>query len=340
MKNNPSTFLNLLDAYVSKYLPISVGASPNTIKSYKTSYRLLIEFMYKKKNINAEEITFDILNQQTLLDFLEWLAVERSCSASTKNQRLSALVSFSLYAQNRDFEAATIFRNSICKIPIKKTQHKQRAVFTLQEVKILLDLPDERREIGLRDKVLLSFMYATGARVQEVCDLEVGKIYFNDKGATINLIGKGNKIRRIGIPAICATMLNNYIRHRKIHDRPERHLFSSQTHEKMTVSCIEGIFAKYVKLAKMNYPDMFTQNSYPPHSMRHSTASHMLESGVPMVVIKNFLGHASLQITQIYAELSQSTIDKHLKEWNEKWFPSSEFKIKEDEKNEVPDFLK
>lgn len=340
MKNNPSTFLNLLDAYVSKYLPISVGASPNTIKSYKTSYRLLIEFMYIKKNINADEITFGILNQQTLLDFLEWLEIERFCSASTKNQRLSALVSFSSYAQNRDFEAATIFRNSICKILIKKTQHKQRAVFTLQEVKMLLNLPDERREIGLRDKVLLSFMYATGARAQEVCDLEVGKIYFNDKGATINLIGKGNKIRRIGIPSICAAMLNDYIRHRNILNRPDKHLFSSQTHEKMTVSCIEGIFAKYVKLAKINFPDMFIQKSYPPHSMRHSTASHMLEAGVPMVVIKNFLGHASLQTTQIYAELSQGTIDKHLKEWNEKWFPNTEIKMKEEKKNKIPSFLK
>ena len=114
MKNNESIFLNLLDAYVSKYLPISVGASPNTIKSYKTTYRLLIEFMYTNKNVNANCITFDMLNQETLLDFFEWIEIERSCSISTRNQRQSALLSFSAFAQNRNFEAATVFSNVTC----------------------------------------------------------------------------------------------------------------------------------------------------------------------------------------------------------------------------------
>ena len=110
------------------------------------------------------------------------------------------------------------------------------------------------------------------------------------------------------------------IARRRIVAEPDRHVFSSQTHEKMTVSCIEGIFNKYVHLAKDENPKLFKESSYPPHSMRHSTASHMLEAGVPLVVIKNFLGHKSLQSTQIYAELSQNTVDKHLKEWNAKWF--------------------
>ena len=102
--------------------------------------------------------------------------------------------------------------------------------------------------------------------------------------------------------------------------QPSRHVFSSQTHEQMTVSCIEGIFKKYVSKAKELNPGLFTAGSYPPHSMRHTTASHLLEAGVDIVTIKNILGHASLQTTQIYAEMSQETVDKKLKEWNEKWF--------------------
>ena len=86
------------------------------------------------------------------------------------------------------------------------------------------------------------------------------------------------------------------------------------------MSCIEGIFRKYVSLAKADNPELFTAGSYPPHSMRHTTASHLLEAGVDIVTIKNILGHASLQTTQIYAEMSQETVDKKLKEWNEKWF--------------------
>ena len=93
----------------------------------------------------------------------------------------------------------------------------------------------------------------------------------------------------------------------------------SQTHEQMTVSCVEEIFAKYIVKAKRKYPDQFSYN-YTPHSMRHTTVTHMLEAGVPLIVVKNFLGHVSLQTTQIYTEISQDTVDRQLKSWNDKWF--------------------
>jgi len=341
MKNDSSGFLELLDAYISSYLPRAVGASVNTVKSYKYAFRLLIGFMYQQKKIQADKITFENLDYEMLIEFFMWIEEERGCSASTKNQRLSALVSFSGYAQNRNFAAASVFRNSINKIPMKKASKKKRAVFSMQEVTILLKLPDNCKETGLRDKVLLSLIYASGARAQEICDLTVGNIQFHPKGASLNINGKGGKTRRIGIPNACADMLKKYIAHRNLNDKPERHVFSSQTHEQMTVSCIEEIFKKYVSIAKKGNPLLFQENSYPPHSMRHSTASHMLEAGVPLVVIKNFLGHTSLQSTQIYADISQNTIDKHLKEWNEKWFPRNLANEEEPpKKDNIPAFLK
>lgn len=204
MKNKASDFLNLLDAFITTYLPCSVGDSPNTVKSYKYAFRLLIEFMYKENGIDADKITFDKLDYITLTDFFTWIGSLRGCSASTKNQRLSAIASFSAYAQNRDFAAASVFRNSVNKIPVKKTQHKQRVILSCQEVTILLALPNENRVIGLRNKILLSLMYASGARAQEICDFTVGKLQFHQKGATLNIRGKGGKSRRIGIPAACA----------------------------------------------------------------------------------------------------------------------------------------
>jgi site-specific recombinase XerD len=340
MKNKVSAFLKLLDTFIITYLPCSVGASPNTVKSYKYAFRLLIEFMYMEKGIEADKITFDKLDYQILTDFFSWIESVRGCSASTKNQRLSAISSFSAYAQNRDFAAASVFRNSVNRIPVKKTLHKQRAIFSRQEVTILLALPDENRETGIRDKILLSLMYASGARAQEMCDLTVGNLQFQQKGATLNIKGKGGKSRRIGIPNACAILLKQYIEHRKISDRPERHIFSSQTHEQMTISCIEEIYKKYITIAKKEKPSLFTARGYPPHSMRHSTASHMLEAGIPLVVIKNFLGHASLQSTQIYAEISQNTVDRYLKEWNEKWFPGNVEERKTTQTaNRIPEFL-
>jgi len=338
--NKPSRFLELLNSFITNYMPCSIGASPNTVTSYKYAFRLLLEFMYSTKGISADKITFEQLDFGTLTEFLDWIEKDRGCSASTKNQRLSAIISFSDYAQNRDFDAASVFRSGVVKIPMKKGQKKQRTMFSAQEVSILLRLPNESKNIGLRDKVLLSVMYASGARAQEMCDLKIGSIQFNAKGATLNIKGKGGKSRRIGISDNCAKMLQKYISHQRLTSKPDKHVFSSQTHEHMTVSCVEGIFKKYVRQAKAENSALFREDSYPPHSMRHSTASHMLEAGVPIVVIKNFLGHASLQTTQIYAELTQNTVDKHLKEWNEKWFFHDSEIIKESRKaNEMPDFL-
>ena len=240
--NKPSKFLELLDSFITSYMPCSVGASPNTVTSYKYAFRLLLEFMYSKKGIPADKITFEQLDFDIMTEFLNWIEKDRGCSASTKNQRLSAIISFSEYAQNRDFDAASVFRRGVIKIPMKKAQKKNRAVLSAQEVSILLRLPDDSKKIGLRDKVLLSLMYASGARAQEICDLTVGSIQFNMKGATLNIKGKGGKSRRIGISGNCAKMLQKYISHRRLSSKPDKHIFSSHTHERMTVSCIEGIF--------------------------------------------------------------------------------------------------
>ncbi len=234
--NEPSKFLELLDSFITNYMPCSVGASPNTVTSYKYAFRLLLEFMYSKKGIPADKIAFEQLDFDTMTEFLDWIEKDRGCSASTKNQRLSAIISFSEYAQNRDFDAAAVFRRGVIKIPMKKAQKKKRAVLSAQEVSILLRLPDDIKEIGLRDKVLLSLMYASGARAQETCDLTVGNIQFNMKGATLNIKGKGGKSRRIGIPDNCAKMLQKYISHRRLGPKPDKHIFSSQTHEQMTIS--------------------------------------------------------------------------------------------------------
>ena len=183
-------------------------------------------------------------------------------------------------------------------------------------------------------------MYASGARAQEVCELTVGDVtFFNDK-ATVKLLGKGRKARTISIPADAAGILKSYITYRKVQEKYDRHIFSSQTHEKMTVSCIEEIFFKYVEKGKAEHPEHFREKSYTPHSMRHTTATHMLEAGVPLVVVKNFLGHASIQTTQIYAEISQRTADRELKAWNDRWFLKKEESSPTDYENSmIPDFL-
>ena len=338
MSRRKIEFMSLLEDYFETYLPYSRGLSQNTIESYKQSFMLLLQFMQNVKGIDADDIRFSSLDYDTLLEFFNWLEKERQCKPVTRNQRLSALSAFSEYAQNRAFDAAFIFRSAIIKIPIKRGSKKRRAVFSREEIKILLSLPDERYETGLRDKVLLSFMYATGARAQEICDFTVSDLHISGKSASVTLLGKGSKTRQVGVSLTLAETVQKYIRHRHIERYPERHVFSSQTHELMTVSCVEGIYKKYVTIAKKKHPDLFLQDSYPPHSMRHSTACHLLEAGVDIVTIRNILGHVSVQTTQIYAEMSQDSVDKKLKEWNETWF-GSKIDLKEPKKD-IPYFLK
>ncbi|WP_278245342.1 phage integrase SAM-like domain-containing protein [Ruminococcus sp. HUN007] len=179
MKRKKScSFLNLLESWFGTYLPTAKGLSPATIKSYKTAFRVLLEFMYSEKDINAGEVGFEDLTSDIITDFLDWLETERKCSISTRNHRLSVLNAFSEYAQNRDFEAASIFRASLLKIPQKKGIAAKRSYFTRDEIKLLLSFPNSKTAIGKRDRALLCFMYASGARAQEVCELTVGDLSF------------------------------------------------------------------------------------------------------------------------------------------------------------------
>ncbi len=340
MKKNSSEFMDLLENYFTIYLPCSVGAAPNTITSYKYTFKLLFKFLDEQRGLCSDRITFVVLNYDTVSGFLEWLETERNCSISTRNQRLAALSAFSAYAQNRNFDAARCFRRDVNQIPAKKKRQKARAIFDLEEVKLLLSLPAGKTKTEVRDRVLLSVMYATGARAQEICDLTVADVRFGKESATLMLKGKGGKYRHIGIPSAPSNILQNYIAARGIEQQYAQFIFPSQTHAKMTVSCIEGIFKKYIALAKQLRPELFREKNYSPHSMRHSTATHMLEAGVPLIVIKNFLGHSSLQTTQIYAEVSQDALDRHIKEWNKKWF--SDYgggDAQQHSKKRIPDFL-
>lgn len=116
---------------------------------------------------------FQDLDFETIDSFLKWIETERGCSVSTRNLRLSALTSFAAYAQNRNFEAATVFANAVRRIPVKKASSQPRIIFSLDEVSALLRLPDTEKRLGFRDQVLLNLMYASGARAQEICDLKV-----------------------------------------------------------------------------------------------------------------------------------------------------------------------
>ncbi len=278
---------------------------------------------------------------ETVDGFLKWIETERGCSASTRNLRLSALASFASFAQNRNFEAAVVFANAVRGIPIKKTAVQPRITFSLDEVSVLLRLPDPEKRLGFRDQALLNLMYASGARAQEICDLKVRDFLVEKNLYKLTVTGKGNKTRRIVIARLSGILLERYLEETGKSRQLDAYIFSSQTHPQMTISCIEEIYKKYITLARQEHPEMFLAKRYSPHTMRHTTATHMLEAGVPLMAIKNFLGHSSVSTTERYAELSQGTVNRHIREWNEKWFSHQKGKPDNQKKeNQLPDFLK
>jgi len=306
-------FLEVLSDYLSKYTTVTKGLSQNTIRSYTYTFRLLFVFLKETRTLEPEKVDFNIFDQNTLEAFLEWLEEKRRCSINTRNQKLSGLSAFAKYAINREPVMAAGFYSAVNRIPKKKTDKPVPVYFTKEEIGILLHMPNGKRRIEFRNRTLLSVLYATGARAQELCDIQVRDIHFGDK-TSIKLVGKGNKARKVTIPPQCAILLKEYLSSENKLTNLNSHAFSSQTNEHMTVSCVEEIVKKYVKLAKKENPSLFREKNYSPHSFRHSIAVHMLEAGIPLPVIKNFLGHSSIEVTMIYATVSDELKNKYLKE--------------------------
>jgi len=266
-------FVSLLGKFFTDYLPISVNASPNSIESYKCAFRLLFNYLNDVAEIDTGRITFEMLNFDLLTGFFDWLIINRKNSRITAKQRMGALSSFAEYAQNRNLEAGYVFRNNLERIykkSFRRVKGKQRCTFTRQELEILFSLPDPSDKIGWRDLVLLVVMYACGARAQEICDLTVKDVAYDINGyAILTLIGKGEKPRRVKITTDATELLRKHIAYRKIGDLPNRHIFSSQRNEQISVSCIEEIYEKYGKMAKDAHPDKFCAGRYTPHVMRY-----------------------------------------------------------------------
>lgn len=308
-----SYFLPALSEFFSTYLPKTKGLSDNTIRSYKQVFRLLLEYMHTKHDIRPEKIEFRHFEKGMVEAWLNWLCTERNYSAKTRNHRLSVLVSFARFALRRDFSGALDFCSEVEHLPKKKEAKQTEVVYlTREEMSILLRLPNSNTKIGKRNKVILSTLYASGARAQELCDVTVGDVRFGTT-TTMTLRGKGDKTRTIVIPKQCATLLKIHIEQNRIKSSIRRHLFSSQTNEHMTISCLEAIVKKYVRLAKKLRPDLF-RHHYTPHSFRHSISMHMLESGIPLPAIKTFLGHVSISSTLIYASANYELVNKYLRD--------------------------
>lgn len=296
----PTDFAKYISGFLTKYLPNEKGASRNTIASYRDTLILLINFIQVEKMIKVEKITLDTVTRETILEFLAWLQRERECSVSTGNSRLAAIHSFYKYLQYENLEYIHEYQR-ILSIKFKKTSIENVNYLTVEGIKLILLQPDVTNRRGRRDLTLLSLMYDTGARVQEIIDLTPSMLRL-DNPMTIKVIGKGNKARIVPMLDAQVEHLKNYLKENRLNESFASNypLFNNNKKEKLTRAGVNHILQKYANAARVVNPTIIPQK-VSCHSFRHSKAMHLLQAGVNLVYIRDILGHVSIQTTEIYA---------------------------------------
>jgi len=307
-----SLFVRQLAAYFETHLPDVRNCSKNTIASYADAFTLLFQFMHETKGIPHERLDYRHFTPAVMEEFTLWMTKVRHYSGASIKQRLSALNSFMKYASRREMAALTAF-TVVSGAEKPQTSSSPFPYFTLEEIRILLRLPDTNRKSEKRDLVLLSLFYDCAARAQEMCNLKVGDIRFGST-TKVKLLGKGNKVREVPITADVAKLLRYHIKENELDGKREDPLFSSQRAKKMTTACVRNLVAKYTERGKDSHPELFPETRYSPHSFRHSKAIHMVESGTQLIYIRNFLGHKTVQSTEVYARIGQNIIANMLAE--------------------------
>lgn len=297
-------FARLLSGFLNNYLIHEKGVSAHTVKSYSYTFILFIKYMRDIRNISATRLTFQLLNKQVVVGFLDWLQKDRGCGVATCNQRLAAISSFIKYAEYMNpghlFEC-----QQILSIPAKKTESKVINYLNLEGIKLLLQQPEAHKAKGIRDLALMSLMYESAARVQEIIDLTSASLFVTNKPYRVILHGKGNRYRSIPLPDKEVELLKHYMTQNGLLNRENalKPLFPNYHGQKMTRNGINNILIKYVKMARKKNPSLIPDH-LSCHGIRHSKAMQLLESKVELMHIRDFLGHKSVLTTEIYARMN------------------------------------
>ena len=318
-------FTKALTSYFSTYLPETCGVSPNTCNSYRDAFKLLLLYFQEEKGVPANRIELRMLNRNLASDFLDWLEVQRKVSVTTRNQRLAAMKAFAHYVQYRNPE---YLENCTDIIAMRPKKHEKPVIpfLTEEELKALLTQPDPSTRHGLRDLTLLSLLYDSGARVQEITDLKLKDIRLTNP-AMVTLTGKGRKARQVPLMKETCKLLDAYIRNFNLNSEPlTSPLFFNQKGQALSRYGITYILKKYVSQAEL---DSDTRK-ISPHVLRHTKAMHLLRAGVNMIYIRDFLGHVDISTTEVYARIDAEMKRKVFEEKVPNFTPNTTMPWEED----------
>lgn len=280
-----------LSSYFNNYLKLQRNVSNCTIISYKYTFKSLIKYLIDNNITTLKDFSFNDFTRENILAFLN--DIESKTSISTRNQRLAAIKSFCQYLQYEPIEYLNQIQR-ILKIRTKKYPAKEIDFLTKEELTLYLNSINIDNKKGIRDYTLISFMYETGARINEIINVKICDLQLDDN-YNVLLHGKGDKLRRVPITSELRNMLLKYIKAFKLNS--VSFLFQGQKYQKASTKMITHIVKKYSIKSKIH-------KNIHPHVFRHTRAMHLLEAGLTLVDIRDILGHASIKTTEIYLTIN------------------------------------
>jgi site-specific recombinase XerD len=288
---------NPVKRFFSNYLPVQKGLAANTIAAYRDTLKLLLCYAADTREKTVEELTVEALDEPLVLAFLDHLETARGCSARTRNARLAAIRAFFGFLA-RENPLLLPQCQTIRGIPLKRHEHKTMAYLEENETQAVLDAVVGTERTGVRDQALLLLLYNTGARVSEIANLKVGDLRLDDV-PQVRLLGKGRKERGCPLWPETAEALRAYLQERAPRDPRCEQVFLNANGSPLTRFGIRHILHKHVVQAQIASPSL-NNRRVSPHTLRHTTAMHLLRSGNDVNMVSYWLGHADINTTHVY----------------------------------------
>ena len=298
-----------VEGFFHDYLVMQRGLSPNTILSYRDALKLFLRFTAQRLHKPIDKLFLEDFDERLVVLFLDDLEATRDNSTQTRNNRLAALHAFFRYVADQDPMVLARCQR-ICAIPVKRTDHKTIEYLEDEELHALLDSVNQNARNGSRDHALLLFLYNTGARVQEAVDLKVDDLRL-ESPFQVKLTGKGRKERVCPLWPETVAALERYLNHRNPDSTKVPEVFLNSRGEAVTRFGIRHIVRGYAAMAKERRPSLKSKK-VSPHTLRHTTAMHLLQSGNDITVVKDWLGHADVNTTHGYVEIDMKMKRKAL----------------------------
>ena len=310
-KDNITDMAMLLKDFFETYLLKERGVSNHTIRSYSATFQSLYAFFKDNKGIRANKLFVKDLSRRSINDYLNWLEMEKGNKVSTRNSRLASFKAFCHYAQYKDFKNLARWQD-ILSIKSKKADMPYMSFLTQEGMKTLLsEVPTDTIQ-GRRHLAILAFLYDTGARANELISFSAHNLNLT-KPYHVILSGKGRKKRIVPIHEKLVLILKAYMKDANIelNNISKQPLFVNAYGRKLTSAGLTHIIMMYADKVRENFPALMPER-LSPHSFRHSKATHLLQAGMNIIYVRDFLGHSSVKTTETYVRMDSEQKRKAL----------------------------